>query len=181
MGSRLTRALRNFNLESRAHGEISRPRPRAAPRHPASQRLAEQQQQQRQSGARQGEIDELTRKNENLVSLLKNVYVDSKDTPVEKHPIAKRTKPQQEMRHSKVTLKRDPFAVTNIPKGKLSIVEVLTILNNHKLDPKTWTSDKIAEEYSLEPKDVEGLLEFFKVFEIKILPPEEKKERIGAR
>lgn len=36
MGSRVTRMIRNFNLENRAFREISKAKPQAAPRHPAS-------------------------------------------------------------------------------------------------------------------------------------------------
>lgn len=36
MGSRVTRLIRNFNIENRAHREISKTKPKAAPRHPAS-------------------------------------------------------------------------------------------------------------------------------------------------
>ncbi len=36
MGSRATRLMRNFNIENRAHREISKTKPKAAPRHPAS-------------------------------------------------------------------------------------------------------------------------------------------------
>ena len=42
--------------------------------------------------------------------------------------------------------------VENIPKGKISVVEALTLLNKHKLYPDTWTAKKIAEEYHLEHK-----------------------------
>lgn len=65
--------------------------------------------------------------------------------------------------------------VNNIPKGKISIVEALTLLNNHKLYPDTWTAEKIAEEYHLEQQDVNSLLKYFITFEVKILPPEGKK------
>lgn len=65
--------------------------------------------------------------------------------------------------------------IASIPKGKISIVEALTLLNNHKLHPETWTAEKIAEEYQLEQKDVNSLLKYFVTFEVKIFPPEDKK------
>lgn len=67
------------------------------------------------------------------------------------------------------------MSIKNIPKGKISIVEALTLLNNHKLYPETWTAEKIAEEYCLEQKDVKSLLKYFVTFEVKIIPPEDKK------
>lgn len=65
--------------------------------------------------------------------------------------------------------------IENIPKGKITIVEALTLLNNHKLYPETWTAEKIAEEYHLEQKDVNSVLRYFVTFEVKIIPPEDRK------
>uniref|UniRef100_UPI00398E7E70 NADH dehydrogenase [ubiquinone] 1 alpha subcomplex assembly factor 4 n=1 Tax=Pristiophorus japonicus TaxID=55135 RepID=UPI00398E7E70 len=176
MGARVSRALRNFNLENRAHAEIGRQKPSSAPRHPSSKELIQHQHRYHP------EVHEVHSKNEELLSLLKDVYVDSKDTPAKKLQTDETSKQLQEHRLLKSTLKPDPFNITNVPKGKLSIVEALIVLNNHKLQPKIWTADKIAEDYSLELKDVEGLLEFFKPFEIKILPPKQNnKELLTAR
>ncbi|XP_067840872.1 NADH dehydrogenase [ubiquinone] 1 alpha subcomplex assembly factor 4 [Heptranchias perlo] len=176
MGARLTRAMRNFNLENRAHVEIGKQKPSPAPRHPSTEALVGQQL------SYHPKVHEVHNKNEELLSLLKDVYVDSKDTPIQKLLTDETSKQPQEHRHLKSTLKHDLFDVTNVPKGKLSIVEALTVLNNHKLQPKIWTSDKIAEDYCLELKDVKGLLEFFKPFEIKTLPPKQNnKELITAR
>ncbi|XP_051880767.1 NADH dehydrogenase [ubiquinone] 1 alpha subcomplex assembly factor 4 [Pristis pectinata] len=175
MGSRVTRALRNFNLENRAHAEISRRKPGSAPRHPGTGALLEQQLRDHP------QVSEVHNKNEELLSFLKDVYVDSKDFQSKNLPIDETSKQLQEHRLPKATLSHDPFGITQIPKGKLSIVEALTVLNNHKLHPEIWTADKIAEEYSLELKDVKGLLEFFKPFEIKILPPKQEKKLISAR
>lgn len=63
----------------------------------------------------------------------------------------------------------------DIPKGKITVVEALTLLNNHKLSPETWTAEKIARHYHLELKDVNSLLKYFVTFEVKVFPPEEKK------
>lgn len=65
--------------------------------------------------------------------------------------------------------------VKKVPKGKISIVEALTLLNNHKLNPQIWTAEKIAVEYSLELKDVNSLLEFFIPFTVQEFPKETKK------
>lgn len=65
--------------------------------------------------------------------------------------------------------------IMDIPKGKVSVVEALTLLNNHKLSPETWTAEKIAQEYHLELKDVNSILKYFVTFEVKIFPPEDRK------
>lgn len=65
--------------------------------------------------------------------------------------------------------------VKKVSKGKISLVEALTLLNNHKLQPQIWTAEKIAAEYSLELKDVNSLLEFFIPFTVMEFPKETKK------
>ncbi|KAJ7405208.1 NADH:ubiquinone oxidoreductase complex assembly factor 4 [Pitangus sulphuratus] len=65
--------------------------------------------------------------------------------------------------------------VKKVSKGKISIVEALTLLNNHKLHPQIWTAEKIAAEYSLELKDVNSLLEFFIPFTVQEFPKETRK------
>lgn len=82
--------------------------------------------------------------------------------------------PEDERRPLKYSLPGDPYGIcdiTDVPKGKLSIVEALNALNNHKRNPQTWTLEKVAQEYSLDLKDTQGLLTFFIPFEVKILPP----------
>lgn len=68
------------------------------------------------------------------------------------------------------------IAVDNIPKGNISIVEAMIILNNHKKSPKTWTAEKIAGEYSLDVKDTKAILEFFTPFELKIFTSSDKEK-----
>ncbi|XP_062926071.1 NADH dehydrogenase [ubiquinone] 1 alpha subcomplex assembly factor 4 [Mobula hypostoma] len=173
MGGRLARTLRNFNLENRAHRQVGRRKPSVAPRHPSTGARLERQWR---------DHPEVHNKNEELLTFLKNVYVDSKDYSSKNVPINETSKQLQEHRLPKVTLNQYPVAITQVPKGKLSIVEVLAVLNNHKLHPEVWTAEKIAEDYSLELREVEGLLEYFKPFEMKILPPKQKnKELISAR
>ncbi|XP_060676875.1 NADH dehydrogenase [ubiquinone] 1 alpha subcomplex assembly factor 4 [Hemiscyllium ocellatum] len=175
MGARLARAMRNFNLENRAHVEIGKQKPSSAPRHPSSMALIEQQL------SNHPETNEVHNKNEELLSLLKDIYVDSKEIPAKKRATSETSKQLQEHRLLKSNLDYELFNITKVPKGKLSIVEALTILNNHKLKPDLWTADKIAEDYCLELKDVKGLLEFFKPFEIKVLPPKQiNKELLTA-
>ena len=87
---------------------------------------------------------EIARKNDKMLSLLKDVDVDCKDpvSSVQVKDAGKRQKPKEfrlpEDHHS------DMMNVKNTPKGKISIVEALTLLNNHKLYPDTWTAEKIA-------------------------------------
>ncbi|XP_072913614.1 NADH dehydrogenase [ubiquinone] 1 alpha subcomplex assembly factor 4 [Hemitrygon akajei] len=170
MGGRLARSLRNFNLENRVHRQVGQRKPSVAPRHPSTDARLERQWRDHP------EVNEVHNKNEELLTFLKNVYVDSKDYSSKNVPINETSKQLQEYRFPKVTLNHDPAGITQVPKGKLSIVEVLAVINNHKLHPEVWTAEKIAEDYSLELKDVKGLLEYFKPFEMKILPPKQKNK-----
>lgn len=74
-----------------------------------------------------------------------------------------------------------PVELTDVPKGKLTIVEALTALSSHQRQPQTWTLGKIAQEYSLDLKDTKALLEFFIPFQVHIIPPKtEKAKQIKA-
>ncbi|XP_053566534.1 NADH dehydrogenase [ubiquinone] 1 alpha subcomplex assembly factor 4 [Bombina bombina] len=171
MGGNITRVFRNFNLENRAHRVIGEKKTTTAPLHP------------RTKDAIQAVISEnpyiqekINKKDDILLSYLKEVYVDSSDPPVE---VRKDIPPEQEERRlPKQTLKINALAildVENIPKGKISIPEVLTALNNHKHSPETWTAEKIAEEYSLNLPDSKALLEFFMPFDVKIIAKKNKE------
>ncbi|XP_021549104.1 NADH dehydrogenase [ubiquinone] 1 alpha subcomplex assembly factor 4 [Neomonachus schauinslandi] len=170
MGASVSRAIRNFNLENRAEQEISKMKPSPAPRHPSTKSLLREQM------SCHPEIKgEIARKDDKLLSLLKDVYVDSKD-PVSSVQV-KDGGTRQEPKEFRLAKGRDfnMMSIKNIPKGKISIVEALTLLNNHKLYPETWTAEKIAEEYYLEQEDVKSLLKYFVTFEVRIFPPEDKK------
>ncbi|XP_008837828.1 NADH dehydrogenase [ubiquinone] 1 alpha subcomplex assembly factor 4 isoform X2 [Nannospalax galili] len=169
MGARVTRAVRNFNLENRAEREISRAKPSTAPKHPSTRSLL------REQLSHHPEIEgEIARKDNKLLSLLKDVYVDSKD-PVSSLR-AKDTERQQEPKEFRLPVGHHfDMNTMDIPKGKISVVEALTLLNNHKLSPETWTAEKIAQEYHLELKDVNALLKYFVTFEVKVFPHEGKK------
>ncbi|XP_019393325.1 PREDICTED: NADH dehydrogenase [ubiquinone] 1 alpha subcomplex assembly factor 4 isoform X2 [Crocodylus porosus] len=65
--------------------------------------------------------------------------------------------------------------IHRVHKGKICTVELLTFLNNHKLHPETWTAEKIAEEYSLELKDVTSLLKYHALFNMEVPESEDKK------
>ncbi|XP_008005731.1 NADH dehydrogenase [ubiquinone] 1 alpha subcomplex assembly factor 4 [Chlorocebus sabaeus] len=170
MGALVIRGIRNFNVENRAEREISKIKPSLAPRHPSTSNLLQEQ------TSHYPEIKgEIARKDDKLLSFLKDVYVDSKD-PVSSLQV-KAAETCQEPKEFRLPKGHqfDMINMKSIPKGKISIVEALTLLNNHKLYPETWTAEKIVQEYQLEKKDVNSLLKYFVTFEVKIFPPEDKK------
>ncbi|XP_065488064.1 NADH dehydrogenase [ubiquinone] 1 alpha subcomplex assembly factor 4 [Caloenas nicobarica] len=168
MGGRLARVFRTFNVESRARREISKEKPTPAPRHPTSRldALADHPEIQK----------EIYRKDDRLLTLLKDVYVESRDPPARVKDGGGEHLPckQEEKRLTKLGHLGD-LDVKKVPKGKISIVEALTLLNNHKLHPQIWTAEKIAAEYSLELKEVKSLLEFFIPFAVQEFPKDTKK------
>uniref|UniRef100_A0A8D0H7L7 NADH dehydrogenase [ubiquinone] 1 alpha subcomplex assembly factor 4 n=1 Tax=Sphenodon punctatus TaxID=8508 RepID=A0A8D0H7L7_SPHPU len=164
MGARLARPFQNFNLESRAHREISKQKPLPAPRHA----LGMQDSQAENRG-------NIHKKDAHLLTLLKGVYVDSKDPSVHAKYEGRSLLGKQEERR---LVQPSPLAdldVQTVPKGKISIVEALTLLNNHQLHPQTWTAEKIAREYNLELKEVSSLLEHFIPFTMEIFSPKDVK------
>ncbi|XP_071755363.1 NADH dehydrogenase [ubiquinone] 1 alpha subcomplex assembly factor 4 isoform X2 [Centroberyx gerrardi] len=167
MGARVARMFRNFNLENRALREISKEKPKAAPRHtgstPASVRSSEPEADL---------TDSIHQRNDPLLTLLKSVYVESKDPAASETP--KPVEKEEERRPLKFSLPGDPYGlveITDVPKGKLSLVEALKALNSHKREPQTWTPEKISQEYSLDLKDTKALVDFFIPFDVKIIPP----------
>ncbi|KAI7789994.1 NADH dehydrogenase [ubiquinone] 1 alpha subcomplex assembly factor 4 isoform X2 [Triplophysa rosa] len=175
MGARITRVITNFNLENRAHREISKLKPRAAPRHPTSESLP-------QHNTAGNMTEDINQRNDPLLSMLKNVYVESKDPVSQGEDVStvNKAKQETERRLLKFSLPGDPYGicdVTDVPKGKLTLVEALTVLNNHKQLPKTWTTEKMSQEYSLDPKDAKALVDFFIPFDVKIIPAESAKNK----
>ncbi len=95
-------------------------------------------------------------------------------------PVVKKVEEETQRRMLKYSLTGGPYGfcdVTDVPKGKLSLMEALTALNNHKRLPKTWTPEKLAQEYSLDPKDAKALTEFFFPFDVKIIPPKTEETK----
>ncbi|NXG12722.1 NDUF4 factor, partial [Sakesphorus luctuosus] len=167
MGGRVTRVFRTFNVESRARREISKEKPTPAPRHRTARTVT----------AERPEIkEEILRKDDRLLTLLKDVFVESREPPARVKDGGSEHLPckPEEKRLTKLG-HLGALDVMKVSKGKVSIVEALTLLNNHKLHPQIWTAEKIAAEYSLELKDVNSLLEFFIPFTVQEFPKETKK------
>uniref|UniRef100_A0A803W4H9 NADH dehydrogenase [ubiquinone] 1 alpha subcomplex assembly factor 4 n=1 Tax=Ficedula albicollis TaxID=59894 RepID=A0A803W4H9_FICAL len=120
--------------------------------------------------------EEVLRKDDRFLTLLKDVYVESRDPPAQvKHGGGEHLPSKQEEKRLTKLGHLEALDVKKVSKGKISLVEALTLLNNHKLQPQIWTAEKIAAEYSLELKDVNSLLEFFIPFTVMEFPKETKK------
>ncbi|XP_061756399.1 NADH dehydrogenase [ubiquinone] 1 alpha subcomplex assembly factor 4 [Nerophis ophidion] len=169
MGSRVVRMLRNVNLENRVQREISKEKPRPAPRHAVTQQTDHD-----------GNVGTVHQKNNDLLSNLKSVYVDSINTQTVKS-IKKGVSMDDETkcRPTKFFLPENSYGLANlteVPRGKLTITEAIKAVGSHQNEPQTWTSQKIAKEYSLDLKETKSLLEFFIPFQVQIFPPENVKQ-----
>ncbi|XP_022049474.1 NADH dehydrogenase [ubiquinone] 1 alpha subcomplex assembly factor 4 isoform X1 [Acanthochromis polyacanthus] len=167
MGARVGRMFRNFNLENRVHRELAKEKPRMAPRHPDNLPL---------TASSPEAADAVNQKNDTLLTALRSVYVESTDpvaAPAEDSK-AVTTGKETGRRPLKFSLPGDMFGtveLTDVPKGKLTIVEAMKALGGHQHQPQTWTPEKIAQEYCLDLKDTKAVLEFFVPFKVEIIPP----------
>ncbi|XP_010705867.2 NADH dehydrogenase [ubiquinone] 1 alpha subcomplex assembly factor 4, partial [Meleagris gallopavo] len=119
---------------------------------------------------------EIYRKDDRLLTLLKDVYVESRDPPAQVKNGGGEHLPRKQVEKRLTKLGHlEELDIKKVPKGKISIVEALVLLNNHRLHPQIWTAEKIAAEYSLELNEVNSLLEFFIPFSLQEFPKETKK------
>ncbi|XP_013930120.1 PREDICTED: NADH dehydrogenase [ubiquinone] 1 alpha subcomplex assembly factor 4, partial [Thamnophis sirtalis] len=118
--------------------------------------------------------DEIKKKDEKLLTLLKDVRVDSSDPGLQKKKGRNLLRKQEDYRPL-IDGQFNYLDIQAVPKGKVLIEEALTLLNNHQRSPETWTAEKIADKYSLELKDVNNLLTFFIPFVMEFLPYKDQK------
>ncbi|CAL1585459.1 unnamed protein product [Knipowitschia caucasica] len=168
MGARVARMFRNFNLENRVHREISRDKPLAAPRHPEPSHP---------DPVPDREI--INEKNAPLLNHLRSLYVESTDPTHSPQPstpngaVAERRALQYSVPMQQLGMSE----LTDVPKGKLTLAEALKALGSHQQQPQTWTVEKVAQHYSLDPRDCRALLGFFCPFRLQIIPPKDTRSK----
>lgn len=64
-----------------------------------------------------------------------------------------------------------------VPKGKLSLSQLIELLKKHTDNPKVYTAASAAKEYHLELRDAELILEYY--MPLTLLDPENKKDMAG--
>ncbi|KAM4522616.1 NADH dehydrogenase [ubiquinone] 1 alpha subcomplex assembly factor 4 [Odontesthes bonariensis] len=173
MGARVARMFRNFNLENRALREISKEKPNTAPRHAASVPPPPVSSDVSES---------VKQKNVPLLAHLRSVYVESRDPEAAAAETLTEVavSREAERRPLRVSFPGGMFGLrelTDVPKGKLTITEALKALGSYQYQPQTWTPEKIAQEYSLDLKDTEAILEFFIPFKVEIIPPKTRSAK----
>lgn len=162
----LTKPFKNFNIESRVHRELERhsEKPKVAPRHKTSQ------------GRRLQDIDlsdedEITKKDELLLDMLKSVRIDSTGPP----PPNPKERPLPEEISTKPLPEYGIVEPKHIQPGKLTIRQALDMISKYQSDPRTFNSAHLAKEYNLELYDTQQILKHFQTFHMHI--PKKMEER----
>uniref|UniRef100_A0A8C4N2J4 NADH dehydrogenase [ubiquinone] 1 alpha subcomplex assembly factor 4 n=1 Tax=Eptatretus burgeri TaxID=7764 RepID=A0A8C4N2J4_EPTBU len=156
MGSSPTRMLRNFNIEERAMKVISKDKPAMAPRYPVKEDQAYTGRGQRHEQGKQSKGT--------LRSNKSNTHVQISNEDGFSALLL-----NQQCRMSKNNFNIEELSSLNVltvPSGRLSIVEVVTLLGKAKRDPSTWTPQHAAEEYSFSEEQARMLMENFSIFEV---------------
>lgn len=172
MGQRLTRPIRNFNVENRAAKAIERQQkaPKAAPKHAGTMDAISQTQQEKTQI-----LSEMENKNEMLHERLKQIYVDSKDNPIQiksARPVVSLTR--QAVAESDLGV-LDVSADEEVPQGRSSLKTLISLISRYQEDPTTKTTAEIAKDHRLDPTVIQDVLTHFKVMHLH-LPKELYKE-----
>ncbi|XP_070568784.1 NADH dehydrogenase [ubiquinone] 1 alpha subcomplex assembly factor 4-like [Ptychodera flava] len=168
MGARIVRAVRNINVENRAHRLIEKEKPTAAPKHPTTAKKIDEFIQ-----STPGAAQEISSKHEKLNEFLKQVRVESTDpaSPLKKTDRTDRQLPQSTKKFDFIDSLDAPSMV---PEGRLSVPMLLEMLSKHRRSPEEFTAVKLADEYRINVEDTKNILEYFKAFRlVRIGPPEE--------
>lgn len=161
--SRINKQFYRFNAENRAHREISREKPTVAPRHPTEEKAMKDLLQETEYIKEQ----QLT-KDPVLDDYLKKVFVVSED-PIEqkrKKPSEKGMLPLSRSRPEETELGYHEPQI--IPKGKITLQQVMKLLADNQSDPQLYNETKISHDYELSKEDTANLLEYFSSFKVHI-------------
>ncbi|KAK9736447.1 Uncharacterized protein family (UPF0240) [Popillia japonica] len=167
----LTRPVRNFNVEARAHAVISKEKPNAAPRH-----KVDQEQYRLMLKEYPDALQESLKKNEKLDKHLKNVFLTSYDPVVKdrnRQENINLEKPLPLDKSATVPFEYGFYEPKRIPLGRITLRKVMRFISEHHVDSKANNATKIAEDYLLPEKTVENILKYFKMYEIYV--PTERK------
>lgn len=175
MGALVTRALRpirSFNIENRAHREISKEKPTPAPKYP--QNLEDMK---RAMEADPDLDDKLDKKDSGLDDRLKDVYVISHGKPEDDITKNKQVKnPNRPLPEDRKIVEDFEYGFkepSRINYGRTTLRHAINFITAHQTNPDEMSVAKISEEYKLKEDDVNDILKYFKTFEVYL--PETKK------
>ncbi|KAJ1529612.1 hypothetical protein ONE63_006380 [Megalurothrips usitatus] len=108
-------------------------------------------------------MNEITKPNPELLGRLKDVYVSSSDPLPE---ISRKVDPRKPLPSERKSTHLEYNYVepeTRSP-GFLSLLEAIQLLSQYQRDKKNNPVSKLAAEYNLKEKDVENVVEYFKLY-----------------
>ncbi|GFO06644.1 NADP dehydrogenase [ubiquinone] 1 alpha subcomplex assembly factor 4 [Plakobranchus ocellatus] len=170
MGGRITRPIRNINIENRAAKALDRQKkaPKAAPKHATTVDKLSQMQQEHPEF-----LSDVENKNERLHERLKHIYIDSKDPPI----TIKSSQPAPQL--SRRALQDRDLGVMDVegevPQGRSSLKSLMAFISSHQENPTQHSAAAIAEEHHLDEAAVQNVLAHFRVMQLHI-PKEMYKE-----
>nr|XP_022921279.1 protein NDUFAF4 homolog [Onthophagus taurus] len=165
----ITKPIREFNIESRAHKVISQPKPTPAPKY-KSDELSYQQMLKNQPE----EFKKALEKDDGLDKRLKDVFIRSHD-PMVKHESQGTTNPDRPLPTSRTYVDSGDYGFyepKKVPLGRVTLRNVVKFISDHQSDKKTFSASKIAEQYLLPEDTTNHILKYYKMYEVYI--PQER-------
>lgn len=172
--SMVARKANRFNAENRAHRVLEQEKPTPAPKYDSNLRDME-----RTLELDPKFVDKLNTKDAGLNTRLKDVYVTSKDKFIQRVLDRKSAEATDDVKRPLPLHRTAPddfeygyLEPTRVSQGRVTLRQALQFINDHQIDPETWPSKKIADEYKLKEPHVENILKYFKTFSVYI--PDQK-------
>lgn len=170
VGAFVTKPIKDFNIENRAHRVVGAEKPKPAPRHPTEQKY------ESQSAA----VDEnvVHGKREDLIERLKVVKVVSTDIEHEPEETASRQLPQS--RSSWQQYEYGYYEPEVVPAGRVTLRQAVQLLTDANADPSQFTPEALATQYKLQVEDVRNVVRYFRPFNV-YSPSAEPKEHVASK
>ncbi|KAG8223066.1 hypothetical protein J437_LFUL002014 [Ladona fulva] len=172
--SSLTRRIKSFNIENRAHREISKEKPSPAPRYPSTAKEIERIMKENPEI-----VNQHLQKNEELYERLKEVYLTSQDIKIEPKKVAEGTRPLPLNRSAPEDTDFGFPEPSMLPKGRITLRQALKLISDYQSDPSSKPISAIAAEHNLGVEMTENIVKYFKTFELYV--PETKTAATGTK
>ncbi|CAH1406169.1 unnamed protein product [Nezara viridula] len=160
--SRMNKFWYRFNAENRAQRILSEEKPTVAPKHPSSlkgiQQILSDETYDKEKAMRKDAV---------LNEYLKKVFVVSHDQVVDdrfKKPSDKARLPTE--RTTPVSPELGYIEPINIPKGKVTLKQLMEVLTHHREHPEVYTVERISDQYKISNENAKNILEYLSVFSI---------------
>uniref|UniRef100_A0A0K8TQU9 Protein NDUFAF4 homolog n=1 Tax=Tabanus bromius TaxID=304241 RepID=A0A0K8TQU9_TABBR len=177
VASKISRKIKRFNVESRAHSLLDKDSLRPPPKFETTLRDIQRTLEENPNFATKESL-----KDSSLNERLKQVYVTTPNevVVVEDAPRGTAGKPLPTSRTSDTSFQYGITEPTNVPRGKCTLSQAMTFLNDYAQDPSEWTVNKIADVYKLKTQTVDKIVLYFKVFQLYIPDKKKTDELLGA-